>query len=87
MSRVIIFPAGKEAEATAYMDGCNAHYQANIEPGTDYAYIRNDAFGQWVVPYYGDEVNGAPFAEPPECLALRSDGVLHDFAIWPPEEE
>lgn len=83
MSRVIIFPASKEAAAQAYADGCNAHYAANIEPGGMYTYLRNDAFGQWVTVYYGDLVNGLPFEEPAECLALRSDGVLHDFAIWP----
>lgn len=87
MSRVIIFPESKLAEATAYADGCNAHYAANIEPGGLYTYPpRPDTFGQHVTAYYGDLVNGLPFEEPAECLALRADGVLHDFAIWPPEE-
>ena len=31
--------------------------------------------------------NGVPFEEPAECLALRADGVLHDYALWPEDEE
>ena len=87
MSKVIIFPIGKEAEATAYANGCNAHYAANIEPGGTFTYApRPDIFGQSVTAYYGEIVNGQPFEEPAECLALRADGVLHDSAVWPVEE-
>lgn len=87
MSKVVIFPIGKEAQAQAYANGCNAHYAANIEPGGAFTYPpRPDAFGQSVVAFYGEIVNGAPFVEPAGCLALRSDGVLHDSAIWPIEE-
>jgi len=89
-NKVVIFPESKEAEAQAYRNGVNAHYAATFEPGGQFAYIRNDAYGQWVVPFYGppwEHVTGTPFAEPAECLALRSDGVLHDSAVWPTEEE
>ena len=87
MSKVVIFPVGKESQATTYADGCNAHYAANIEPGGLFTYPpRPDIYGQSVVAYYGEVVNGQPFDEPAECLALRADGVLHDTAVWPPEE-
>lgn len=91
-NKVVIFPAGKEAEAQAYKDGVNAHYAPNFEPGPpvgQFAYIRVDAFGQWVVPFYGppwEHVTGVPFEEPAECFALRADGVLHDSFVWPIEE-
>lgn len=87
MSKVVIFPVGKEAPALAYANGCNAHYAANVEIGGAFTYPpRPDAFGQSVTAYYGEIVNGLPFTEPTECAALRSDGVIHDFAVWPPEE-
>ena len=88
MSKVVIFPIGKESEAQAYADGCNAHYAANIETGGIFTYPpRPDIFGQSVTAFYGEIVNGAPFVEPASCLALRGDGVLHDYAVWPTEEE
>lgn len=88
MSKVVIFPVDKQTEAQAYADGCNAHYAANNveDPGGTFTYPPTpDAFGQSVVAYYGEIVNGNPFEEPAECLALRADGVLHDFAVWPEE--
>lgn len=88
MSKVVIFPIGKETEAQAYASGCNAHYAANIETGGMFTYQpRPDVFGQLVAAYYGEVVNGLPFDEPAECLVLRSDAVLHDTVTWPPEEE
>jgi len=87
MSKVVIFPEAKLTQATAYANGCNAHYAANIEPGGQFTYApRPDAFGQHVTAYYGEVVNGSPFEEPASCLALRADGVLHDSAVWPPDE-
>lgn len=87
MSKVVIFPESKLTEATAYANGCNAHYAANVEAGGTFTYPpRPDAFGQHVSAYYGDVVNGLSFEEPAECLALRGDGVLHDTAVWPPED-
>lgn len=88
MSKVVIFPIGKEIEAQAYADGCNAHYAANIELGGIFTYQpRPDIFGQSVVAYYGEIVNGVPFIEPAECLVLRADGTVMQNAIWPDEEE
>ncbi|HEV7352581.1 MAG TPA: hypothetical protein VGN74_05570 [Brevundimonas sp.] len=89
MSKIVLFPSTRQAEATAYKDAANAHYQANIEPGTDYAYIRNDAFGQWAVPYYGEVVNGLPFEEPASMVPLRAEGVLVDGlgVVWSFGEE
>lgn len=88
MSKVVIFPESKLTEATAYADGCNAHYAANIEPPDGvFTYApRPDVFGQHVTAYYGEIVNGMPFTEPGACLALRIDGVLHDSAVWPDED-
>ncbi len=89
-NRVVIFPEGKQAAAVAYKDAVNGHYGPTYEPGTDWAYVRNDAFGQWVVPYYGppwEFVEGDGFEEPSELFPVRADGVLHDTAIWPPVEE
>lgn len=88
-NKVVIFPETRQAEAQTYTDACDAHYAATFEIGGIFAYIRNDAFGQWVVPYYGppwnfDGVN--EFAPPAEIEALRVDGVLHDSAVWPEEQ-
>lgn len=88
-NRVVIFPATKLAEALAYKAACDAHYAATYEVGGVFAYVRPDYEGQHVVPLYGPPWNFdgiTPFVEPPECAALRVDGVIHDFAIWPPEE-
>ena len=88
-NKVVIFPETKQAEAQAYADGCDVHFAATFEPGGQFAYVRPDTFGQWVVPFYGlpwEFNTGEPFAEPVECAALRVDGVLHDFAIWPADE-
>lgn len=88
-NKVVIFPEGKQASALAYKAGVDAHFAANFEPGGVFAYVRTDAFGQWVVPFYGppwEFITGQPFSEPSGCAALRVDGVLHDFAVWPPEE-
>lgn len=88
MSKIVIFPVGKLVQAQAYATGCNQHFNANIEPlPASFTYQpRVDAFGQWVAAYYGEIVNGLPFDEPAECLALREDGVLHETVIWPVEE-
>lgn len=88
-NKVVIFPEGKQGEADAYKAGCNAHYAASFEPGGQFAYVRNGVFGQWVVPFYGppwEFMAGEGFEEPAECAALRVDGVLHDFAVWPDDE-
>ncbi|MDH6265556.1 hypothetical protein M2360_000946 [Rhizobium sp. SG_E_25_P2] len=88
-NKVVIFPESKEAEARAYVAACDAHFAATFEPGGIFGYVRNDAFGQWVAPLYGppwEFITGEPFAEPAECAALRVDGVLHDYAVWPEDE-
>lgn len=88
-NKVVIFPAGKQTEAQAYVTACDTHFAATFEPGGKFGYIRQDAFGQWVAPYYGppwEFTAGAPFDPPTEVEALRADGVLHDFAVWPPDE-
>ena len=87
-NKVVIFPVTKLAEAEAYAAECNAHYAANFEPGGQFAYIRPDYMGQHVVPLYGPPwtFDGTPFDEPAECAALRVDGVIHNEAIWPDED-
>ncbi len=45
-NKVVIFPEGKQGEADAYKAGCDAHYAASFEPGGQFAYVRNDVFGQ-----------------------------------------
>lgn len=87
MSKVVIWPVGKEVEAQAYHDAANTHYAANYEEGGQFTYIRNDAFGQWVCGYYGEILNGVPFEEPQGFAELRADGVVHTSVVWPTEEE
>ncbi len=88
-NRVVIFPVGKAAAAETYRAGVNAHYASAFEPGGQFAYLREDAEGQWVVPYYGPpwRFDGSQmFEEPDECVALRVEGVLHDHAVWAEED-
>jgi hypothetical protein len=84
-NRVVIFPIGKEAEAEAYKTWTNAH--SPFAPN-DFAYIRDDTFGQRVVPYLGPPFtwNGVEFAEPAGGEAARADGVLAESVTWPEEE-
>jgi hypothetical protein len=89
MSKVVLFPVANLAEATAYADGCNAHYAANSaeDPGGTFTYApRPDFYGQHVTAFYGEVVNGLPFEEPAECLALRATGLVAAMAVWPDEE-
>ena len=82
-NHVVIFPAEKEAEANAYRDAANAWFAANFpsDPQELYCYIRQDAFGSWVVPYIGPPAEypyGTPMLEPAELVPLRADGVISD---------
>lgn len=89
-NKVVIFPEGKQAAANAYRVAVDAAYANEFEPGATWAYIRNDAFGQWVVPYYDppwEFITGDGFEEPAELIPLRADGVLHDTAVWPEPED
>jgi len=89
-NKVCIFPALGEVAARAYAAATDTAW-ATITgvPNDKWAYVRNDAFGQWVVPYLGPPAKwaGVEVVEPAACLAARATGVLHDFAVWPPEEE
>lgn len=91
-NKVVIFPVGKEAPARAYAAWTDQHNPWTLPAPADntgsWAYVRNDVFGQWVVPYLGPPFawNGVLFAEPAGGEAQRADGVLHDFAVWPEEE-
>jgi hypothetical protein len=89
-NKVVIFPEAKQAEATAYVAACDAHYAANFEQGGRFGYVRPDAFGKWVTPFYGppwEFIEGQGFVEPANCAALRADGEIHDTAIWLQDEE
>ncbi|NJL06861.1 MAG: hypothetical protein HC900_00305 [Methylacidiphilales bacterium] len=83
---VIIFPENRRAEAEAYAAACDVVWQRDYEPGGICSYVRLDAFGQWVTPYYGppyswDGVN--VISEPPELVPLRAEGVMHERPVWP----
>lgn len=86
-NKVVIFPVTKETEARAYAAWTDNNSPFPPGPGA-WAYVRNDAFNQWVVPYLGPPFawSGVLFPEPAGGEAMRADGVLHDFAVWPPEE-
>lgn len=85
-NRIVIFPVARQAEAEAYREWTDAH--SPFFPDV-FAYIRNDAFGQWVVPYLGPPFtwNGVEVPEPEGGEAVRADGVLADSVTWPHEEE
>lgn len=86
-NKVVIFPAGKESAAQAYLAWCNPR-NPDTTPGAVWSYCRNDAFGQWVVAYLGPPFvyGGAEISEPAGGPAMRADGVLHDYAVWPEDE-
>jgi len=87
-NRLAVFPVAKETQARAYAAWTDSHWPgANnpADPGATFAYVRNDAFGQWVVPYLGPpfQWGGSDFAEPAGGEAMRADGVLADEVTWP----
>jgi hypothetical protein len=92
-NKVVIFPVSAEAAARAYAawtDNNNPFTQpAPADNSGSWAYVRRDAFDQWVVPYLGPPFawNTVEFAEPPGGAAMRAAGVLHDYAVWPAEED
>lgn len=83
---VVIFPAGKQAAANAYKAFTDANWPG--APG-QFAYVRVDAFGQWVVPYLGPpfEMGGDVVPEPPGGPAARADGILAETWTQPVEPE
>lgn len=88
-NHVVIFPEHKEAEARAYASWTDQRNPFTPpvpeDPTGSWSYVRLDRFGQWVVPYLGPswEFDGAVFEEPEGGEAMRADGVLHEFAMWP----
>lgn len=84
-NRLVVFPVGKESAALAYQAFANVTSPFAPDP---YAYIRNDAFGQWVVPYLGPPFVYADneVVEPEGGEAARTDGVLVETVVWPDEE-
>lgn len=87
-NKVVIFPVTKEASARAYAAWTDAQYKALYNPAFNWAYVRNDMWGQWVVPFLGPPWtwNGVEITEPEGGEAMRVDGVLHDFPEWPSDE-
>jgi hypothetical protein len=85
-NRIVIFPVARQAAAQAYREWTDAH--SPFYPDS-FAYIRNDAFGQWVVPYLGPPFawDGVELPEPDGGPAARADGVLADRVSWPGEDE
>lgn len=91
MREVLLWPAGKEAQADAYLDKADAAYAALTGNPGDLFYARDrfDKRGQRVTGYYGPtgmEWNGTGIAEPAACLAARADAVLATSVDWPEEE-
>lgn len=88
-NRLVVFPAGKETEARAYAAWTDAQWQTITgNPGDVWAYVRNDVYGQWVVPYLGPPVewNYVEVPEPAGGEAKRVDGVLADSVTWPNDD-
>ena len=92
-NRVVIFPVSKETEARAYAAWTDANNPFTPAPPADnsgsWSYVRNDVDGQWVVPFLGAPwvYAGNVYEEPAGGEAMRVDGVLHDTAEFPEEEE
>lgn len=83
----VVFPIAKQEMALDYQHYINAEGRNPFFPDL-YAYCRNDAYGQWVVPYLGPpfEWNNVLYPEPGGAAAMRADGVLVDEVTWPEEE-
>lgn len=88
MSLVVLFPAGKEASADAYLTWCNSHNPDTTPGAIWYMPDRVDAHGQRVVGYLGPGFmwNGEDFPEPVGGPAARADGVLSTTVDWPIED-
>lgn len=86
-NRLVVFPVGKEAEGLAYQAWSNAEGRNPFHPDP-FAYCRNDAFGQWVVPYLGPPFtyDNVEVPEPEGGEVARADGVLVDMVTWPGDE-
>lgn len=91
-NRVVIFPASKEAQARAYAAWTDEHNPWTMPTPANntgsWAYVRPDINGDWVVPYLGPpwQFNYVAYEEPEGGPAMRTDGVIHDFAVWPEED-
>lgn len=88
-NKVVIFPVGAQTAATAYAAWTDAQYKLITgNPAALWAYVRNDVFGQWVVPYLGPPFvwAGVEVPEPLGGPAQRVAGVLHDTAVWPGDD-
>jgi hypothetical protein len=85
MSLMILFPAGKEAAADAYLAFCNAHNPDPTPGAIWYLPGRIDAHGQRAVGYLGPggQWNGGDWPEPMGGVAARADGVLSATVEWP----
>lgn len=82
------FPPNAEAKAIAYEAECTARLVETFPTETQWAVVRVDQNGNWVVPLYGppwEHVLGEPVPEPASCAALRVDGVVVLTPEWPAE--
>jgi len=90
MSKCVIFPEGKQAEALAYAAWTNDRFEI-LAPGQGiFAYVegaRPDRHGQWVTSFLGPDFKwmGAEVPEPEGGPAARADGVIA-APEWPEEE-
>ena len=86
MSKVVIFPVARQAEAQAYLDFLNQH-NPDTTPGAIWAILRQGQHGHHVVPFLGPDGHaGGEWPEPVGADSLRASGVLAPAVDWPVEE-
>lgn len=85
MSKVVIFAAGAEAAADAYLAFCDAHNPDPEAGALWYLPDAVDADGRRVVGYLGPggQWNGGDWPEPEGGEAARAAGMISDHVRWP----
>lgn len=81
------FPPNAQAKAIAYEAECTARLHETYPAETQWAVVKVDQNGNWVVPLYGPpwECGAVVVEEPASCAALRVDGVVVATPEWPVE--
>ncbi|KQV36453.1 MULTISPECIES: hypothetical protein [unclassified Rhizobium] len=87
-NKQVVFPVGKEAQATAYRNWTNAQFDL-LFPG-----VGMFGYGETVIDRHGQRVEaflglpfeypvGTPLDEPAGGAAMRADGIIVDAAEMP----